>query len=85
MKNLVQKFKTQLTPLVYNNENLDHYLFKPLRAGLWGFLIVMFILLSIDSFSFILGRSKRLDKYDFIFAGLGFVLQVGETLLKNFF
>lgn len=85
MKNLIHKLKSQLTALFYKNENLDQYLFKPLKAGLLGFLMIMFILLLIDSFSFVLGRNKRLDKIDLIFAGFGFILQVGETLLKNFF
>ena len=85
MKKLVQIDLTQISTSKYRDEKLYLYLFKPLKAGVLGFSIIILILFFGDFFCSICGIQRlSLNGFDVLLACIGFLLKFGENFLKNF-
>jgi hypothetical protein len=69
-----------------NYGKLNNHLIKPLKAGFWGFTTILMIIFFLNLISFVIGSNEKfgMDFLDLQLAGVGFVLQVTSTSLKNF-
>jgi hypothetical protein len=67
-------------------EKLNDYLFKPLLAGILGFIIFFIVITLIHFLSYITGLNEKfgMDYLDFLLAGFGFLLQMTDSLIKSF-
>ena len=85
MRTLAQIIITQISTSSYRKEKLFFYLFRPLKAGVFGFSVIMIILFLGNLFCSILGiKNLALNKIDLFLAGFCFLLKAVENLLKNF-
>jgi hypothetical protein len=86
MKTKTQSNSVKNTTAIPNYRKLNNHLVKPLKSGFFGFTIILMIIIIINLLSFLIGSKEKfgLDFIDFQLAGVGFVLQVTGTSLKNF-
>lgn len=83
-KTVISSFLLNISFYLFKNDDLNDYLFRPLRAGIFGFLTVVLILFMGELFSSVLGANKLIfNSLDISLASTGFFLKYAEKLLKN--
>ena len=86
MDTIKQSSSVQKTVSTPYYGKINSHLIKPLKAGLLGFTAILVIIFFMNLISFIIGSNWKIgvDSLDFQLAGVGFVLQVTRSSLKNF-
>ena len=85
MKIITQSGLVQNTRSISEQSKLDNNLIKPLKAGFSGFTTILMIIFFMKLIHFILGYNEKfgMNILDLLLAGIGFVLQMTRTSLKN--
>jgi hypothetical protein len=86
MKTITQSRPISIPGSITNYKKLSDHLFKPLKAGLVGFVTILILILLVNLVSYIIGINEKMgmDILDLLLAGLGFILQTAGALLKSF-
>jgi hypothetical protein len=86
MDKIQQFISVQQTDSIPYYGKINSHLIKHLKAGLLGFTAILVIIFFMNLISYIIGSSGKIgvDSLDFQLAGVGFILQVASTSLKNF-
>ena len=85
MKIITQSSPVQNTTSIPDYRKLNNHLIKPLKAGFWGFTTILMIIFFMNLIFTIIGASEKfgMDILDLLLAGVGFVLQMTSTIIKN--
>ena len=85
MKIIKQSGLIQNTSSIPEQSKLNNYLVKPLKGGFSGLTTILMIIFFMKLIHFILGYNEKfgMDILDLLLAGIGFVLQMTHTSLKN--
>ena len=86
MKTITQSNPVQLSTSISGYRKLNHHLIHPVIAGFLGFSVILMIIYFINIFLYIIGSNQK-SQLDFLalsLAGVGFVLQFSESLLRSF-
>ena len=85
MKTIAQSGLVQNTSSIPEQSKLNNNFSKPLKAGFSGFTTILMIIFSMKLIHFIMGYNEKfgMDILDLLLAGIGFVLQMTHTSLKN--
>ena len=85
MKIITQSGLVQNTSSIPEQSKFNNYLVKPLKTGFSGFTTILMIIFFMKLIHFILGYNEKfgMDILDLLLAGIGFVLQMTQTSLKN--
>lgn len=83
---MTQANPVQISTTIDAIKKSNGYIIKSLKAGFRGFTITIMLLFFINLLSYIISSDKTfgMDIIDLFLAGLGFVLQMTSTILKNF-
>ena len=86
METIKQSSPIQNATSTPNYGKLNNHIIRPLKAGFWGFTTILMIILFLNLISFVIGSNEKfgMDSLDLQLAGVGFVLQVTRSSLKNF-
>jgi len=86
MKSKKQTNPDENTTAILDYRTLNNHLIMPLKAGFFGFTIILIVIFFLNFISFINDSNEKfgMDFLDFQLAGVGFFLQVTNTSLKNF-
>jgi len=86
METIKQSSPIQNATSTPNYGKLNNHLIKPLKAGFGGFTTILMIIFFLNVVTVVIGANKKfgMDFLDFQLAGVGFVLQVTRSSLKNF-
>jgi len=86
METIKQSSPIQNATSTPNYGKLNNHLIKPLKTGFLGFTTILMIIFFLNLISFVIGSNEKfgMDFLDFHLAGVGFVLQMTRTSIKNF-
>ncbi len=86
MKTITHSSPIRIATPISGFKKLNDYLVKPLKAGFLGFTTILMIIFFINLLSLITGANKQftMDYLDMLLAGVGFLLQMIGSVLKNF-
>jgi hypothetical protein len=85
MKTIAQSNPVQLSKSIAVYKKLNDHLIKPIKAGFIGFSVILMIIFFFNLLLYVMtyNRNSKIDYLDFSLAGVGFVLQFSESLLKS--